>query len=165
MVKKQLLHILNKFDALIEAENDRRIQTGESLHPKILIQILGQFSLLLHPEVNLNLAGTQDFDAKVKATENEYSLRKKLAGLLHEEGLELESDVHLIWIPSESTFTPILQTQRIRCEVLDPLFALCSKAVKAKEKNKILVRDALKVYGQPLRDLIEKHGGDCGYFE
>jgi len=158
-VKEQLLTIFARLDQWIESE---------ASHPNVLIQVLGQCSLILNSTVRLPLAGTMDLDARVKPQsrqESVYFIQKKLADLLDQEGFELDPDVHLIWLPPESTFTVCYETPRMRCEILDPLFALCSKAVKAREKNRILIREALKEYGKPLRELIEKHGGHCDYFE
>ena len=81
------------------------------------------------------------------------------------ENLELDSDSHLIWFPQESTFTIVLETPRIKCEVIDPLFALCSKAIKAPEKNRILIQQALVKYGDDLKNLIKKHGGNLEHFK
>lgn len=54
---------------------------------------------------------------------------------------------------------------QMSCKRIDPLFALCSKAIKAREKNRILIAQALKVYGKSLVRLIEKYGGDLEYFK
>ncbi len=165
-MKEKLIDIFQQLDAWMDKENTRRRADGDYGLAKILIQVLGQCSLILHPSVHLTLFGTHDLDAVIKSISNGglRETKKKLTELLYDENLELESDTHLIWLPSEATFTEIMNTPRITCQVVDPLYALCSKAVKAKERNKILIRDALVEYGDDLKNLIQKYGGDLGYF-
>jgi hypothetical protein len=166
-MKEKLEKILAQLDEWIEKENERRKAEEDYLLSKVIIEILGQYSLIMHPDVKLTLFGTGDLDAHIKSLSvsgGVHEIKKKLEQLLEAEQLELESDDHLIWVPPESTFTRIMETPRLKCDVLDPLYTLCSKAIKAPEKNKILIRDALKEYGKPLKDLILKYGGNDEYF-
>jgi len=166
-MREKLIEIFKHLDAWMEEENLRRRAEDDFVLSKILIRVLGQCSLILHPAVNLNLFATFDLDAVIKslASGGFDETKKKLTQLLYDENLELESDAHLIWLPNEATFTEIMDTARIKCEVVDPIYALCSKAIKAKEKNRILVRDALIEYGDELKGLIVKYGGDLEYFK
>jgi hypothetical protein len=166
-MKEKLHEIFQQLDAWMEEENIRRRTDDDYVLSKILIQVLGQCSLILHPSVHLRLFGTYDLDAVIKSLSSGglSETKRKLTELLYDENLELESDAHLIWLPVEATFTEIMDTPRIKCEVVDPLYALCSKAIKAKEKNKALIRDALIEYGDDLKKLIQKYGGDLEYFK
>ncbi len=167
-MKAELLSVFKDLDTWIQTENEQRCENEESPFPKALVQIFGQCGLLLNSSVNLPLVGTRDLDARVESLSkvgSVWPIRKKLERLLEFHDLDLETDIHLIWIPEGSTFSVFFETTRLCCEVLDPLFLLCSKAIKAKEKNKVLLREAIQFYGDELRNLIEKYGGDCGYFE
>ncbi len=167
-MKEILEKILTQLDNWIEEENERRKAEEDYLLSKVIIQILGQFSLIMHPDVKLTLFGTGDLDAHIKSASiagGVHEIKKKLTQLLENQGLELETDDHLIWLPTEATFTEVMNTSHIKCEVVDPIYALCSKAIKAKEKNKILIRDALTEYGDELKGLIKKYGGDLEYFK
>ncbi|MFH1018184.1 MAG: hypothetical protein V1798_08400 [Pseudomonadota bacterium] len=157
--------ILETLDQLIEVENQLRRKESGFGFPKARITLVGQYGLLTHPDrplKRLSLVATLDVDAWIDASE---FVKTEFKRLLADAGLEYDNDSEKVWIPKESTFTPIFSTLRLECEVLDPVYSLVSKAIKAKEKNRILVRDALSVYGNELRDLINKHGGDCDYFE
>ena len=70
-----------------------------------------------------------------------------------------------IWLPERSTFLPYYRTESLLVSYLDPISALTSKAIKAKEKNRFLVREALRVFGGPLAQEIIRYGGDINYFE
>ncbi len=157
--------LLKALDHVIEVENQRR-QADESFGlPKATITVLGQYGLMTHPDkqlAGLSLVATLDVDAWIEA--NDF-IRKEFKRLLAEEGFEYDDDSEKIWVPPESTYTSIFSTLRLNCKVIDPIYSLASKAIKAKEKNRVLVRNALTIYGKKLRDLIKKHGGDCAYFE
>ena len=49
-------------------------------------------------------------------------------------------------------------------KIADPISVLVSKAIKAKEKNRILIGYALRTFGGDLAKAIERYGGDLGYF-
>lgn len=53
----------------------------------------------------------------------------------------------------------------IDCEILDPVSALTSKAIKAPNKNHLLNGEALKVDGEELAEKIRLHGGDPARFK
>ncbi len=158
-----LIQIFENLDRAIEVENEERRESGTLLLPKTEIILLGQMSLLENPEVkaHITLFATYDVDAIVKGS---HWIQRKFNELLKKEGLELDSLSHEIWIPPESTFTDIFSSNYLHCLRLDPLYALLSKAIKAKEKNKILIAQALDIYGDKLRSLIKKYHGNLDYF-
>jgi hypothetical protein len=166
MTQRDILKkILEALDHTIESENQRRRADGSFGLPVAKITILGQFGLMSHPDkelAKLSLVATLDVDAWIEA--NEF-IRNEFRRLLAGEGFEYDDDSEKIWVPKETTYTEIFTSARLSCEVIDPIFSLVSKAIKAKEKNRILIRQALSVYGERLRNLILKYGGDCAYFE
>lgn len=125
-----LVAVFEKLDVAIQAENRQQQKYG--------------------------LLGTMDLDAKING---EHFVKEKLQAILQEESLELDPTGHEVWYPKESTFTEIFTTPRLICRTLDPIYSLTSKAVKAKEKNRILVAAALSFFGEELEKLIVEYGG------
>ena len=107
-MKQTLLNLFTDLDSWIEEENNMRISDDESLHPKVLIRVFGQCSLILHPQVMLPLAGTYDLDVSITSTTHgsTWNIQKKLEEFSKQRNLELEPDVHLIWVP-EGQRTPL----------------------------------------------------------
>lgn len=147
----------------IDEENQSLREEGLTTLQATEIRVMGQMSLLSNPQViaQIRLFGTMDVDATVTG---EYWIQKKFEELLLAEGLELDPVASEIWLPVEATFTTVFSGTILTCLRLDPLGALVSKAIKAKEKNRILIRQALPLWGAPLEELIEKYGGDLTYF-
>ncbi len=156
--------IFVRLEDAIADENVSLSGEGLALLGPTEIRVMGQMSLLSNPEVQaqIRLFATADVDATVR---DEYWVQKKFAELLLEEGLELDPVANEIWLPEDATFTETFSGKLLTCLRLDPLYALVSKAIKAKEKNRLLVRQALSVFGNELSDLIEQYGGDLKYFE
>jgi len=69
-----------------------------------------------------------------------------------------------IWLPKNATFHTIYESEILIVKTVDPISALISKAVKAKEKNRGLIKQALTKLGDELAGGIELNGGDLGYF-
>lgn len=80
--------------------------------------------------------------------------------------LDLVYDEHSTeaWIPPGATFTQLYRSDRLIVEVLDPLWCLVSKAVKAPAKNRYLIQDAIAMYGEELVSLITQAGGSPAFF-
>lgn len=155
--------IFIKLDKKVEKRYRDAISEGFLFDPHFNIKILGQMSLLANESVavKFDLFATADVDAYIKG---EHWTKKELELLLKKENLELDSDSNLIWVPDESKYLPLFTGKYITVEVIAPLYCLASKAVKAKEKNKGLIMEALLEYGKELEKLVEKHGGDLEYF-
>jgi hypothetical protein len=130
---------------------------------KARLVVLGQFSLLSDPELSrrLPLAATMDFDAWI---EGEWCVRAMLKRILAEKGLAYDELSAEIWMPKETTYRTIHDSEMLKVQISDVISTLVSKAVKAPEKNRILVREALKIFGSPLSKAIVRHGGDLEFF-
>ena len=105
---------------------------------------MGQMSLLTNRTISaqIKLIGTVDVDASIDG--GPYSwVGKKFAQILAAKGLELDKYADEIWLPKNATFQKVFSGKILTCLRLDPLDALVSKAVKAPEKNRILIRQAL----------------------
>ena len=141
-MKNQLIQVFTVLNNRIEIENKEREQTGARKITQTRIEILGQTSLLIQPELTLNLtlAQTGDLDAKLTA---DHFVKKNLKEILPKYGFIYDEDSYLIFIPEKSHFSKFLKLSMIEIEVIDPESALVSKAVKAPEKNIQLIRQAI----------------------
>lgn len=163
-MEELLEKVFKSLDEAIGKENAQRRQDGSLGIPKAEIKVLGQMSLISNPEVQakITLFATFDVDAIVTGP---HWIETTFKALLKKEGFELDPLSNEIWIPEESTFTNIFSSNHLTCFRLDPLFAFLSKAIKAKEKNRIIISQALEAYGNDLKQLIIKYGGDLNYFK
>jgi len=140
-----------------------RNDIGESgLNEKIEIEVLGQMSLLMNPQLSkrILLAATADIDARLKGRWAESKIFRDVLGSKKLRYDELSTEV---WLPADARFIEYYDSLYVRVSYLDPISALTSKAIKAKEK-KSLIGHALKIYGDDLATKIKNHGGDVNYF-
>ena len=137
---------------------------GDSSSNKIEIQMLGQMSLLMNKDITtkLTLAHTKDVDALLKGKSGESQVFRKV---VKSNGLEFDELSEEVWIPKDAKFLEYYDSPYVKVTYLDPISALTSKAIKAKEKNRILVRDGLKIFGDTLATKIASNGGDIEYFK
>ena len=163
MMKLRLKKIFKELDLKICERDEEAQREGFLFNPNFEIKILGQMSLIANVDVasKFDLIGTMDVDAYTKGTR---WIEKEFDNLLKNEGLRLDSDSSLIWMPEESTYTEFIEGKYLKVFLVDPIYCLASKAIKAKEKNKVLIMEALVEYGEELEDLIKKYKGDLEYF-
>lgn len=167
-MKAVLEKIFHELDLRVDEENETRYETryesGAARISVAEIKVLGQTSLLAQPEFtfDLDLAQTGDLDAQLKC---DHFIKSELKKILPKYHLIYDDDSELIFIPAKSEFTQLSQYKNLVVKVIDPESALVSKAVKAPEKNKQLVRAAL-AGGKflNLADRIVKEGGALEFF-
>lgn len=160
----RLRKIFEELDHHITETNEERRENGGPKVPRAGIRILGQMSLLTNEEIaaRIDLLETADLDALV---DTEYVVFRKLRELLRAAGLVYDETSSEVWIPPNSRFEPLFDLPNVRVERIDAESALVSKAVKAREKNRILIQEAIAAEAFPkLADRIEAHGGDLGFF-
>lgn len=159
-IREVLEQLFLKLDAWIDIENNHREESGAGKLAKCQATILEQMSLLVDAKVSaiLNLAQTGGLDAKLKM---DFLVKKKLKELLAEQGLIYDEDSEKIFIPKGSKELPLFKFNNITVKRLDPESVLVSKAVKAPEKNRQLLRQAIDKNKFPnLIDRIEENNGD-----
>jgi hypothetical protein len=88
----------------------------------------------------------------------------KLRSILKSKGLVYDELSKEIWLPDNAIFIPYYSSENLTVSYLDPISALTSKAIKAREKNRFLIRRALEVFGKALTQEITRYGGDLNYF-
>ncbi len=157
--KEQLNQLFVELNIRIEEINCSRREEKLLSVPKAKVQLLGQISLLSHDKVSaiLSLAQTGDVDAFLTM---DHVVKVELKKALRAQGLVYDEDSYLIWVPPGSKFETFLSLDNLFVESIDPESALVSKAVKAPEKNKQLIRQAIASDGFPnLVDRILENGG------
>jgi hypothetical protein len=159
-----VFEILESLDAALVAESAQREKDGVPGLSRACIQILGQMSLVLNPDVakRLELFATQDVDAVIRG---DWIVTRLFKAALEAQNLQFDFHSTDIWLPPDAKYIPIFSGQMIDCEILDPVSALTSKAIKAPDKNHLLIGEALKVYGEELAEKIRTHGGDPARFK
>lgn len=163
-VKIKLEALFKELDGSVESIKSSRREEGLPSLSRAEVRLLGQMSLLSNERVSLllTLAQTADMDALL-AMDN--VLKEELKRLLKKHGLVYDEDSYLIWIPKGATFETVFDFKNIIVKAIDPESALVSKAVKAPEKNKQLIREAIVSGEFPgLIDRIEKNGGNLEFF-
>lgn len=159
-MKSMLSNLIARFEEAV-----RRLNVGRSIGPfrKFEVTVLGQQGLLIRQETlpNLRLLATTDFDAFLSAEPPLDDLFKRL---LREEGLIYDEQSQYVWLPEETTFELIYDSDSIRVLSPLPLYLIVSKAVKAPQKNKQLVTSAIVQFGDELLRLFEKYHVDVEQF-
>ncbi len=162
---------MNDFHLIFQELDNRLVQiaadsatSGGRLIKRSILRILGQVSLLVQPEVSAKLRpfATTDVDGLI---EGEVGLcRAQLKEVLSKYGLEFDDLSTEIWLPRTATYKQIFSGQKLTVEALDPVSALVSKAVKAPEKNRILIANGMMVYGEELIQELDFYKVDKNQF-
>ncbi len=163
-IKSQLKSLFQELNASIEEINRERHEKKLSAVSKSKVRLLGQISLLSNEKASaiLTLAQTGDMDAYLIM---DHIVKEELKKVLKKYRLIYDEDSYLIWIPEDAKFNRIFDFNQIVIESIDPESALVSKAVKAPEKNKQLIREAIASSEFPnLVDRILKNGGKLENF-
>ena len=157
---------VNKLRTVFELLNTRMNEVAierrtEGLSPlsRAAVTLLGQMSLLAQEEVSaiLTLAQTGDMDALL---EMDFVVKVELKKILEDQGFLYDEDSPLIWIPPGATFKKLFEFDWVEVRVIDAESALVSKAIKAPNKNKVLIREAIASENFPkLVDRILSGGG------
>ena len=163
-VSGQLKQLFVELDQRVEALNQTRKVEGSFPLSKSKVQLLGQMSLLANERVSmiLWLAQTGDMDALLSM---DGIVKEELKNVLKRQGFIYDEDSHLIWTPPGTKFEALFDLKNVLVEAIDAESALVSKAVKAPEKNKQLIREAIAADEFPtLVDRILRHGGKLENF-
>lgn len=151
-----LPQLIKSLSLKIDSINEERRRDEIEVLPPAELKILGQMALMANSEINqkIHLTATKDLDALIVGP---WSVRLALKDLLNEFGLILDESSQEIWIPPNAKYLQFYQDQKLTVYLLDPLSVLVSKGVKAPEKNRFLIEEALTIYGHELSDLITKY--------
>ncbi|MBI4042065.1 MAG: hypothetical protein HY391_01180 [Deltaproteobacteria bacterium] len=163
-MRKIVQRIFQKLDDWIEKQNELRRKEGNLLLSRSEITLLGQMSLLTNERVSalLHLVQTVDMDAFLQM---EHEIKTKMKEILSEEGFIYDEDSHLVWAPPDSRIDLLFEFKNVAVKTIDPESALVSKAIKAPERNRHLIQEAIASGAFPsLIERIEKSGGNLASF-
>jgi hypothetical protein len=163
-VRNQLRDLFTELDKRIEEINLERLEENLFKIPKARVQLLGQISLLANQRVSsiLSLVQTGDMDALLMMDQ---IVKEEFKIILAKQGLVYDEDSYLIWVPPGAKFEIMFDLPHLVVESIDPESALVSKAVKAPEKNKQLIREAIASNEfATLVDRILANGGKLEHF-
>ena len=156
--------IFTELNQAVEFENRRRLKEGTLIIPRSEVIIFGQMSLMLNEFIEpiLTLIQTGDMDAKLRM---DFFTKRKLMDLLEANGLVLDEDSHLIWIPEDAREIELFNFKNIQVHLIDAESTLVSKAIHAPQKNKQLIRQAIASGQFPnLVDRILENNGKIDLF-
>jgi hypothetical protein len=133
-----LVQIFTELNDRISQENSMSEESGALKIRPVEIKVLGQLTLLAN---------------------------KMVTDILPKYHLVYDSDSVLIWLPPQSQFIDFCDFNFVRVKLLDAESALVSKAVKAPQKNKLLIIEAIASQLFPsLISRIQEHGGNINFF-
>ncbi|GEM_PF-5726199 len=141
---------------LFEARLQRQVKVARregSVPPKtpLTLHIVGQMALIVS-DLPIPVAGTTDLDAIGLL---EYPAATLLRALLLDIGLTLETDQHLIWMPSHTKYHPWYRGPLVRVDIADPLFVIASKCKFQRAKDRALLAQYFAVFPEA-RKIIER---------
>jgi hypothetical protein len=130
-----LKEIFHQLDVWVTDENIYASQNGYRSFPKCEFKIVGQ-AALMEAMLKIEFAATVDVDAMTNAS---YEVIAKFDQLLKANGLELDPLSGEIWMPAETIYVDLYEGAWVLAQRAEPEYIMVSKAVKAPQKNKILL--------------------------
>lgn len=127
--------------------------------------ILGQQALLVQHKklAGLTLLATTDFDAQLRG---EVPLEDIFKNCLRECGITYDEESHMIWMPAETKYEQLYESEYLSVMVPLPVYLLLSKAKYAKKKNRQLIVEAIAddTLSDELLELMDMYDVDVEYF-
>lgn len=150
--------VAREIDRRLQALSAERFAEGGLSPNRGSVKLLGQLALFADggARSHLHLARTRDVDALI---ESDWSVRAVVKEVFRTFGYVYDELSGEVWIPPGATYNLLYESPLLTFETLDPLYVLTSKAIKAPEKNRLLVAQGIALYGDRLIDLIVRHGG------
>lgn len=158
-MKARLYQLFHQLDATLVAEVAERRRQG-SLGPvlPIEVRIVGQTALLLG-ELTIPISGTLDVDAIFPS---EYWFTTQFREALFREGLLLEPDRHLIWMPEQTTYHTFYKGAALVVHVADAIFVMASKCKFHRERDRQLLALYFAAYAGS-QEKVERMGIDTAW--
>lgn len=153
--------VAQQLDRWIAEQNRLCRQEGAPLLKPCTIKVLGQAALL---EANLGIALAVTNDVDVRA-DYEWSIERTFEQLLAEAGRALDPLGHEEWMPRETRYNDHFRGPFVHLLLAEPEAILLSKALKAPDKNRVLITEYLaRGASERFLDLAEKYGLDLEQF-
>lgn len=136
-MKTQIIQTLKKGDDwLLQQVEGARVRGEIQTVPALQLKIVGQIALLI-ADLPFPITSTMDID--ILHNLPHYAL-KKLGELFLDNGLVLESDQHLIWMPEKTLYRPMFDGHYIHASVAYPLYVIASKCKFQRPRDKALIK-------------------------
>ncbi len=156
-----LREVAQQLDDWILQRNFEFREEGLPQLRKCTIKVLGQ-TALLELGVPLALAATRDVDV---VANYEHSVELEFRRLLAARGKDLDALAHEAWMPRETKYCPIFEGEFVTLLCADAEAVLVSKALKAPEKNRVLLLEYLAQGAtERFNQLAEKYSLDVEQF-
>ncbi|HBF12204.1 MAG TPA: hypothetical protein DDW49_02245 [Deltaproteobacteria bacterium] len=141
-IQENFKNIFGQLNEFIDAFNEEAHGMGSPSIPKQTVQIVGQTALLL-ADLPFPVTATMDLDV---VSPLNYIVQKRLSELLLNEGMRLENDGHLIWMPQETLYQKILDFPSVEVFIALPEAVMASKLKFHRLKDQKLIQTYLKFF-------------------
>ncbi|HBF11979.1 MAG TPA: hypothetical protein DDW49_01100 [Deltaproteobacteria bacterium] len=148
----------NKFEAIftglnnfIQERNQEAPELGVPLLPKQSIKIIGQMVLVL---ADLPFPVERTLGLDVISPLNPF-VQKQVSDLLIKEGMHLEADGHLVWMPINTSYKKIFDSLLVEVLVADVESVLASKYKFKRPKDQKLIQTFFNYFPEKVA-LIKK---------
>ncbi len=135
LFKKQLVQIFEQANNFINDYNKKAMQEGFLPLSKQAVRIAGQVAMLLS-DLPFSVASTTDIDC---VQQPQYEVFTKLDELFLDQGLHLEKDSKLIWMPPDTVYHVLCDLPYMHVEYADHRDVMRSKERFNREKDKKLI--------------------------
>ncbi|MBM4252288.1 MAG: hypothetical protein FJ146_09975 [Deltaproteobacteria bacterium] len=153
--------VFQSLDRDIARLNQTLRKDGVAEIPRFFIKLLGQTAVIA-AKLDIPVFATADVDAYANFT---WLAKERFCAILAEEGLHYDELSNEIWMPRETTYSSIYSGLTFDGYRADLEYVLISKALKAKAKNRVLIRDYLVAGASPLfLNLCKIYGIDLEEF-
>lgn len=150
--REDLIAIFQQLHVLMEVHNQELKEQGSPLLKKQSIKIVGQIVLLLRP---LPFSPTSTMDLDTVST-FDFWVQKTLESLLLEQGLHLESDGHLIWMPQSTYYEKILDLPLLELCLASAEDVIASKFRFKRKKDEQIIAQYLEAFPQQKESILKK---------
>jgi hypothetical protein len=156
-----LREIAEQLDRWIIERNFEAEEEGLPQTAQCTIKVLGQ-TALMESGVALALAATNDVDVQADYS---YPVQKEFERLLAQHARTLDPVSHEIWMPRETRYRELFSGRFVRVLLADADAVLLSKALKAPDKNRVLITEYLALGASDrFYRLAQKYGLDLEQF-
>lgn len=140
--KEMCRTVFEELNGYIEKRRDEMELSGGMGLGIQTIKIVGQTALFFG-ELPFSVTASMDLDVISKI---DHGVAKKLDSLLTENGLRLESDGHLIWMPPDTRYTLVFDLPYVKVFVADVDSVMCAKYKFNRLKDKKLIEFYLNYF-------------------
>ena len=147
--------VFEELDQWIIEENKRITDEGGMRIGDVYFKVVGQ-SAVLEANLSIDVDNTADVDAFSNLS---HSVQTQFNELLKPLGKVYDAHSGEIWMPAETQYTPIFTGLYVKAELAGVEYVMVSKALKAIDKNRVLLRSYIETDASELfSELAAKYG-------